>query len=317
MHRDHFGTTLLLSLLLAAQIGIHPLLVKRTTPADSLISSSILLAELIKISICCLIVGHRFNKPVLRSILSMKSAASVALVPALLYMIQNYAASFAQRSLSPVLYNLINQSKVLSAALMGYLILKKEQTRCQLFALGLIFCGAAAVVSGSSGNDLRPSGVNGIVSALVASILSGLSGSITDVILLTRGRDPYVFSAQLSILVFSSMIITLLLQLLVSIEQSDLYAMYERGGLFQAAGVTRESWLAILPILSSAIGGILVGQLTKMVGSLRKGFAVSLGVVLSGLLDHDVLDMRILFAIVVAVGGVIIHSLESERIKTS
>ena len=45
-----------------------------------------------------------------------------------------------------------------------------------------------------------------------------------------------------------------------------------------------ESWTAwaLVPVLSSAIGGILVGEITKRLGSIAKGFAVTCGLVLTG-----------------------------------
>ena len=45
-----------------------------------------------------------------------------------------------------------------------------------------------------------------------------------------------------------------------------------------------ESWTAwaLVPVLSSAIGGILVGESTKRLGSIAKGFAVTCGLVLTG-----------------------------------
>jgi len=52
-----------------------------------------------------------------------------------------------------------------------------------------------------------------------------------------------------------------------------------------AAGVRDLRLPNLLPIMTNACGGIIVGQVTKHAGSVRKGFALILGIVFTGALQ--------------------------------
>ena len=54
----------------------------------------------------------------------------------------------------------------------------------------------------------------------------------------------------------------------------------EHGGFFRG-------WTAatLVPVVSSALGGIFVGQITKRLGGVAKGFAIVGGLVLTGILQ--------------------------------
>jgi len=45
------------------------------------------------------------------------------------------------------------------------------------------------------------------------------------------------------------------------------------------------SLLTILPVLTQALGGLLIGQLTKRAGGIRKGFAVCAGVIITAVTE--------------------------------
>ena len=71
-------------------------------------------------------------------------------------------------------------------------------------------------------------------------------------------------------------VIVLLASLLFS---SDGKMMSENGFVYRWTPQT------MIPILTNSFGGILVGMVTKHAGSVRKGFALIFGILLSGLLQ--------------------------------
>lgn len=120
----------------------------------------------------------------------------------------------------------------------------------------------------------------GVLPILLASFLSGLAGALSQKNLQSSsgcgksgGRNSLLFSAELNF--FSSLI--LLISLLFSMDGKSMRTQ----GFFN--GWTK---LTILPIVVNAFGGILVGLVTKYAGSVRKGFALIFGIVISGIVQQ-------------------------------
>ena len=114
---------------------------------------------------------------------------------------------------------------------------------------------------------------HGVAPVLLASFLSGLAGALSQKNL--QGRNPYLFSMELCAASF----IILTLSLLVSPD----------GEQIRQEGFWGADWnvQVFIPILTNAVGGILVGLVTKYAGSVRKGFALIFGIFLSGILQSE------------------------------
>ena len=109
----------------------------------------------------------------------------------------------------------------------------------------------------------------GVVPCLLASLLSGLAGAISQKFLQGAGsRNSYLFSMEIS----SFSCITMLFTLLGSDDGRDALTR----GLLHNWQVT-----TLLPIISNAAGGIIVGLVTKYAGSVRKGFALIFGIIIT------------------------------------
>jgi UDP-sugar transporter A1/2/3 len=116
-------------------------------------------------------------------------------------MVQNYFALIAYQTLPPVTFNILNQTKTLSAAICCYLILGRKQSPAQILALFLLLLSALVIEKMvplpmlqpkvtnkqvSSGNDEKvkshqgtkePKPVKvaaGVIPILIASFISGL-----------------------------------------------------------------------------------------------------------------------------------------------
>jgi solute carrier family 35 (UDP-sugar transporter), member A1/2/3 len=224
---------------------------------------------------------------------------SVALVPAGLYAVQNMASLTAYQNLDALTYNTLNQTKTLSAALCCYLVMGRKQSTIQIFSLFLLLLSAlviegivgvdklllgthAAPVSSSlRSNDEKTGNVwgehhftHGVAPILLASFISGLAGALSQKNLqsVSGGRNAYLFTMELC----AASCLILLISLAISSDGEKIMT----NGFW-------DGWTAstFIPIFTNSAGGIIVGLVTKYSGSVRKGFALIFGILLSGIIQ--------------------------------
>ena len=113
---------------------------------------------------------------------------------------------------------------------------------------------------------------HGVLPIMVASFLSGLAGAITQKSLQAGNRNALLFTIELCV----ASILLLSFSFLTS----------EDGKKIQQHGFFHE-WTVytIIPILTNSAGGILVGLVIKYAGTVRKGFALIFGILLSGMVQ--------------------------------
>lgn len=296
--------------LLAVQFGLQPVLTKRFAPPTVCRSTVILCQEIIKFGLALLMLNISGKRKASLEGWNVSTWISVAGVPAALYSIQNIFALMAYQNLDALTFNVLNQSKTLSAALCCYLVMGRQQSRMQIFALFLLLLSALVMerivtldwlLQGSPDFPVSWEArhfTHGVAPILVASFISGLAGALSQKNLQSEaGRNPYLFSMELC--AASSLI--LCLSLLVSPDGQSI----RENGFFD--GWTPETFI---PICSNAVGGIIVGLVTKYAGSVRKGFALMFGIFLSGLIqapDSGVTNEQIIGGILAAL-SVWIHA---------
>jgi UDP-sugar transporter A1/2/3 len=227
---------------------------------------------------------------------------SVAGIPAGLYAVQNMAALTAYQNLDALTFNVLNQTKTLSAALCCYLVMGRGQSGVQVLALLLLllsalvmegivkvewifFFASAGTTMGKNKeaddtNDNNGDGwgaqhfTHGVAPILLASFISGLAGALSQKNLQAAGggRNAYLFSMELC--AASVLILSASLSL-----SADGQAIADRGFF--------DGWTptTFIPIATNSVGGIIVGLVTKHAGSVRKGFALIFGILLSGLVQ--------------------------------
>lgn len=222
-----------------------------------------------------------------------------------------------------------SETKTLSAALCCFLVMGKRQSFMQIFSLILLLV-SALIMEGliplkslvfRLSVDESPSQIdwnsthwsNGVAPILLASFISGLSGALSQRNLQSSGggRNPYLFSMELcsaSILILGSSLVF----------SSDGKRVAEHGFW---AGWVPQLWI---PITTNAIGGIIVGLVTKYAGSVRKGFALIFGIFLSGVVQalidqsHGVSQEQVAGGVLAAVSLWIhaTHPYKSEKLKS-
>lgn len=298
------GTALFYMGLLALQFGIQPSLTRHFTPSGINRSTVILVQEVIKFCFAGTMLRISCSTSQIQELYgkwSLGQWVQVAAFPAALYAVQNVAALTAYQHLDALTFNVLNQTKTLSAAICCYFIMGRQQSLVQ--ALSLLMLLASALVmervvplpfgasEAKTAND--DAGFSewdtthltlGVAPILLASFISGLAGALSQKNLQSAGggRNPYWFSMELCAASAMALVVKLLVNSVTS------------GG--EATNTTSEAvgmwdgWTpgTLVPIAVNAAGGIVVGLVTKYAGSVRKGFALIFGILLSGLLQEFV-----------------------------
>jgi len=284
--------------LLAIQFGIQPGLMRKYIPTTICRSTVVLVQELLKVVFSGLIFfGPLTPKEDRHEALagwSVTRALQLGGLPAALYCIQNVAALRAYQHLQPLTFNVLNQTKTLSAALCCYLLMNKKQSRVQMASLSMLLLAALfmeQVISivppfihavGGASDWSSSHMTQGVLPILLASFLSGLAGALTQKNLQQsstsqgtttqrKGRNPYLFTMELCS--FSALF--LLLSILFHPNKS-LSSVFSSSA---SSSWTASTWI---PVVTNALGGILVGLVTKYAGVVRKGFALMFGILISG-----------------------------------
>jgi len=118
----------------------------------------------------------------------------------------------------------------------------------------------------------------GVIPCLGAAFLSGLAGALSQKGLqLTgiRGRDPFLFTIEISI--FSA--IALLINMMRSNDFSELEWQKQR---------TYWNRKTLIPIFMKASSGVITALVHKYAGSVSKGFALMFGLVLSNMIQLSI-----------------------------
>eukprot|EP00483_Globobulimina_turgida_P009209 UN09228 len=192
--------------LVSFQVGIQPFLTEKYVPRNGIKSSIVIIQELVK-TICCLIVLIvSANLFTVFSSWTLKKSLRVALIPALIYCIQNVLAYYAYLQLDPLTYNLINQSKIIFAAIFLKLILNQTPTMRQMVALTILFISSILLTADSHLNEMQCEHIDkdvryGCLAIITASIMSGLAGTLTQKALQAEecARNSLLFSMELAV----------------------------------------------------------------------------------------------------------------------
>mmetsp|Transcript_20230 Transcript_20230/g.29047 ORF Transcript_20230/g.29047 Transcript_20230/m.29047 type:complete len:332 (+) Transcript_20230:188-1183(+) len=274
---------LLFSILLAVQFGLQPIISSTFIRNDINKTSIVIGTEITKIVIATLSISFYSSaeREKVFSGWSISDSLKVAALPATLYAIQNVLVQYGYQYLPSMTFNLLNQTKTLSAALWLYLLMGKRQSYMQMFALILLL--AAAVIlnldstSGKGGNEHNATALvsTGVVCVLIASMLSGISAALTQKVLAgqERPRNSFLLSAELA--VFG--IVFLLGQQTVTTLTQDATSIPSWATFFNGWDV-----YTLIPVIINAMGGLVVGLVTKYAGGVIKGFALVAGLVFTG-----------------------------------
>jgi len=290
-------------ILLAFQFGAQPLL-NRWYIAPGVVPSSIVgCQEILKLLLALFMLQAETGFASGFKGWTLKTSLLYALLPAAIYALQNVLMWLAAANMDGLSYNLINQSKIIWTAVFVYLLVGKPQSREQCGALALLFATACILSfkDPEKGKESDSKGSNlwlGIIPLLVASGCSGFASGLSQLAL--RHRNSFVFTIELSVFSFASLLVSLLFS-------AD-------GELMRTNGIFAQ-WThkTIIPVLSNAAGGIFVGQVVKYAGGVQKGFSIILALIITTFLQWlvlgDPIGPAMLIALPLGVAGVYIHTM--------
>eukprot|EP01084_Bolivina_argentea_P056519 103432_1 len=264
----------------AIQFGIQPLLTEWYIPRNGIKTSMVIIQDSIKLFLCIITLAFNGTLFTIIDTWTLRNSLRVALVPSVIYCIQNVLAFYAYLNLDPLTFNLINQSKIIFAAMFLKLILNKTPTNRQLLALFILFCTSILLtVDTTMDKNTKDHSTDALLAILLASLLSGLAGTLTQKALQAEKapRNSLLFSCELAVYGMCFAFIRLFMEnMFLQAFDGVLVAKY---GLFH-----NLDKYVLIPIGVNALGGIGVGLITKYVGVIHKSYALISGIVLSGVL---------------------------------
>ena len=131
--------------ILALQFGLQPILTKLYTPSNIIRSTVVLAQDLVRMLTAGFLL---FSSGCLSDTAAQWTFSGAVLgagLPSALYLVQNYCTIMAYQNLAPVTFNVLNQTKTLSAALCCFLIMGKIQSPLQIVSLFVLLTSALVI----------------------------------------------------------------------------------------------------------------------------------------------------------------------------
>ena len=189
-----------------------------------------------------------------------------------------------------------------------------------MVALGLVSSGAMLLslkdTVGQSSSDHQASSLHGIALILSAAVLSGVAATVTQIFMQDMKLSPFLVTLAMCLV----SILTVGLSILMSIQLPS-QNKRESSGLIDLSRVVLATvfkhWevSTMIPVVTQAFGGLLVGLVTNYCGSLDKGVAFVCGLAVSAALDVRALTVTKLVALLFVAQGSWMHTKESQAKK--
>jgi len=269
---------------LILQNSSHVLLLRysRIVPGECheyIVSVAVLFAELLKLVFCLCVLIVKEGGPCSAlalldaDIWQRKADTAKVAVPALCYTLQNNLQFVAASHLGAELLQLLYQTKTLSTAIFGVVILSK-QLRCnQWCALLVLICGVVAAQSSQkpSAGGMAKGSLVGVMAALGVSGCSGFASVYLEKIL--KGDKTSLWVRNVQLCIFS-----IPLQLL-AVYQRDWDKVQAYGWLH---GFCLSTWAVVCMF---AFGGLLVAVVIRFADNNLKNLAMAVAIIVSCLVS--------------------------------
>uniref|UniRef100_A0A0D6R7Q3 CMP-sialic acid transporter 5 n=1 Tax=Araucaria cunninghamii TaxID=56994 RepID=A0A0D6R7Q3_ARACU len=297
--------------LLTLQYGAQPLLSKRFSGKEVIVTSSVLACELAKVLCALILMVREGSLGRLTKEWSLIGSLTASGLPAAIYALQNSLLQLSYRNLDSLTFTMLNQTKLFFTALFMYIILRQKQSLQQVGALVLLIIAALLLSIGEgsgrgSGVDREQALFLGIIPVMVASVLSGLASSLCQWASQVKKRSSYLMTIEMSA-------IGSLCMLASTFKSPDGEAIRQRGFF--------SGWtiLTLIPVLTNAVGGILVGLVTTHAGGVRKGFVIVSALMVTAFLqfifDGIPPSSFVLLALPLVVSSILIYQRYPYKVK--
>jgi UDP-sugar transporter A1/2/3 len=210
--------------------------------------------------------------------------------------IQNHLQFVAISNLEAATFQVSYQLKILTTAAFSVLLLRKQLSSVQWFALALLAIGVGVVqIQSSTGGETTVSplalGIHkmnqmkGLIAVITACFTSGLAGVYFEMVLKNSPADLWTRNVQLSMF---SLLPALSPIILSYAESSNGNTPWTIASIFHNFGV----W-AWATVLAQVAGGLVTALVIKYADNILKGFATSLSIVMSFLASVALFDFVI------------------------
>lgn len=232
-------------------------------------------------------------------------------VPALSYFFQNILAYTALANLSSSVYGVLQQAKILSAAIFSVLLLRKQIGTHKWRALLLLFLGATLVEhhtfeesahkDPSEGNPMT-----GTLAMLAMITLSGFAGVYYEKMLKGVNQSPAdklsVWDRNVQLAVWS-------------IGFSFVGLFQDRTRISEEGLFTGWSFVTVFQCFLMTAGGLLVAVIIKYLDVIIKGFATAIALVVISLVGYFFLgdDLDLIFLIGMGVTIISVFNYNEQR----
>ena len=242
-----------------------------------LVSTVVACSESLKFIVSCALLTNTHGKgAAISAMRDLRSNGARLALPSALYVIQNNLLFKAVRLLSPTMYMVCSQSKILTSALFSVLLLNSRITRRQCLALMTLVVGMILVNASEGGAERVVASANGggtsrgLLAVFTATFISGFAGAYLEKMYKSSshgGADSHsdsVWFRNTQLACFSVPVA------LMSAYWRD-SAQIGHGGVFQG-----YDYVVGIVVVLQATGGLVVALVMRHAGNILKCFAVSI-----------------------------------------
>lgn len=229
----------------------------------------------------------------LKRMLSLNRESIKLIIPAALYLLQNNLLFVALSHLSVPTYQISNQGKLLTTAIISRVLLKKHISAMQYCAIALLGLGVAVVqlsehhinvslqskADSSGGTDGQQNQWLGLLAVFVSCFTSGFAGVYFEFVLKSTKQSVHCRNFQLA---FWSCLFAI-----IHIVSKDM-SQVETHGLFHGF-----DGIVILVVVAQAMTGFVVSMMLKYADALLKGFAISVAVIVASVASIFLFDTKV------------------------
>ncbi|CAE8678540.1 unnamed protein product [Polarella glacialis] len=220
----------------------------------------------------------------------------VSAVPALLYLVQNNLQYVALGYLEPAAYTVTYQLKIVSTAGCFVLMLGKKLSiqswiSLMLLVLGVCLVQLATLEENPRGPETGASigrQAAGVLATLLSSLLSGIAGVYTEMIL--KNSKVSLWGRNVQLAAWSTM-----LGLVGLASTGDLSGIQSRGFFHGYNG-----WICA-SICNNAFGGLIIAAVIRYADNILKNFATSVSIVLTTVLSVQYFGLELNLSLLLGV----------------
>ena len=283
----------------------------RPTTTPYLVSTVIVCAEIIKFILSYVLLITADGQSAAREAVREVPSIAVRLVlPSVLYVLQNNLLFIGIRLLTPMLYMVCTQSKIVTSALWSVVLLGTQITRKQYAALSLLIFGMIMVQGGeelygkASANaqiSRASDTLYGTIVVVVAAFTSGFAGAYLERIYKETGsqkRSIWFQNTQLACVSFPVAVIAVCWQDGERLRKHSIFRGYDG--------------IVLVMILLQAVGGLIVAMVLRYASNILKCFAVCISIcncaIATTCLSGEIMSTFTIFGILLVIGSTLLYS---------